>query len=126
MELKLTECSEEKIIEYALKRKEKHEKDNAYHYSYLTEARFRKVFQYMQSRRTKCTGKNYLISDIDGFISKFTMPEIENKETMEECLFHEAWCKCEWIYRILDKERKYYDVLKEYIGNKTIKELERI
>lgn len=100
--------------------------DNKYHYSYMTESRLRKVFQYMCDRKTKCSGTNYYISDTDGFISKFSHPEEEKQELMEEMLFHEVWCKCEWIYRIIDKEREFYESLKGCVGTRKIKEFENV
>lgn len=117
MELKLSNCSMERFISYAMNRKK---------CSYITEPRLRKVFSYMCDRKTKCTGPNYYISDIDGFISKFSQPEEEDKTLMEEILFHEVWCKCEWIYRIIDKEREFYESLKGYIGARKVKEFENI
>ena len=45
---------------------------------------------------------------------------------MEEMLFHEVWCKCEWIYRIIDKEREFYESLKGYIGTRKVKEFENV
>ena len=126
MKLKLTDCSKEKFIEYALERKRKGLNDNKYGYSYITKQRLEKVFDYMCKRKTTCEGNRYYISDVDGFISQFTESEVEKKEFMEECLFHEVWCKCEWIYRIIDKEREFYESLKGYIGIKTLKEMEII
>lgn len=50
----------------------------------MTESRLRKVFQYMCDRKTKCSGANYYISDTDGFISKFSQPEEEKQELMDD------------------------------------------
>lgn len=126
MELKLSNCSIDKFVNYAIERMNKHRMDNKYHYSYMTESRLRKVFQYMCDRKTKCSGTNYYISDTDGFISKFSQPEEEKQELMEEMLFHEVWCKCEWIYRIIDKEREFYESLEGYIGARKVKEFENV
>lgn len=126
MELKLSNCSIEKFVNYAIERMNRHRMDNKYHYSYMTESRLRKVFQYMCDRKTKCSGSNYYISDTDGFISKFSQPEEEKQELMEEMLFHEVWCKCEWIYRIIDKEREFYESLKGYVGARKVKEFENV
>lgn len=124
MELKLQDCSIDKFIQYAMARLNKHKNDNKYGYVYMTESRLRSVFDWMCKRKTKCSGNSYYISDCDGFISKFSQPEDEKIELMEECLFHEVWCKCEWIYRIIDREREFYESLKSYIGIKTVKEFE--
>lgn len=126
MELKLSNCSSQKFIEYAMERKRKNEFRHKYHYSYMTNARLQKVFQYMCDRNLKCKGRNYYVSDIEGFISKYSEPEPEEKEHMEEILFHEVWCKCEWIYRIIDKDRDFYESLKTYIGPKALKNFEAI
>ena len=126
MELKLSECSVEKFIEYAEERKRKYEKDNKYNYSYITKPRLQKVFEFMCERKTKCKGSNYHISDIDGFISEFSQPEKQDKTIMEECLFNEVWCKCEWIYRIIDYERNFYESLKGNIGSKNVKMFETV
>lgn len=126
MKLKLSDCSMQKFIGYAMERKERNIKDNQYDLSYMTEARLQKVFEYMCKRKTKCCGSNYYISDIDGFISSFSNPAEQDESLMEECLFHEVWCKCEWIYRIIDKEREYYDALKGYLGNRMVKMFETV
>lgn len=126
MELKLSNCSSEKFIQYALNRKGNGLLQHRYNYSYMTIPRFKKVFEYMCNRNLKCKGEHYYISDTEGFISKFNEPELEEKEHMEELLFHEVWCKCEWIYRIIDKERSFYKSLESYIGSKTLKEFESI
>ena len=68
MELKLSNCSIEKFVSYAIERMNKHRMDNKYHYSYMTESRLRKVFQYMCDRKTKCSGSNYYISDTEHFV----------------------------------------------------------
>ena len=119
MELRLADCSKEKFLQYALDRKNRHINNNRYGYSYMTEKRLAHVFDYMCKRKISCKGNRYYISDIDGFIGQFTKPGTESLELMEECLFHEVWCKCEWIYRIIDKEREFYDSLKGYIGVRT-------
>ena len=126
MELKLSECSIEDFMNYAVKRKNRWIADNKYNFSYITETRLRKIFEYMCNRKMKCSGANYYISDIEGFISKFTYPEAEDKDLMKEMLFHEVWCKCEWIYRIIDREREFYDALKGYIGTRKVKEFEKV
>lgn len=46
------------------------------------------------------------------------------QELMEEMLFHEVWCKCEWIYRIIDKEREFYESLKGYVGARKVTEMD--
>ena len=42
MELKLSNCSIDKFVNYAIERMNKHRMDNKYHYSYMTESRLRK------------------------------------------------------------------------------------
>lgn len=126
MELKLSDCSKEKFLEYAKERKLKGMSNNRYMYSYLTETRLAKVFDYLVKRNLKCSGRNYRVTEMNEFCSSFSQPEQENIEQMEECLFHEVWCKCEWIYRIIDKEREFYESLKGYIGAKTVKEMESV
>ena len=107
MELKLSNCSIEKFVSYAIERMNKHRMDNKYHYSYMTESRLRKVFQYMCDRKTKCSGSNYYISDTDGFISKFSQPEEEKQELMEEMLFHVVWCNVNGFIELLIKKENF-------------------
>lgn len=126
MELKLSDCSIEKFVNFATERTNRWRINNKYRLSYMTESRLRKVFQYMCDRKTKCSGPNYYISDTDGFICRFSCPEEEKIDLMEEMLFHEVWCRCEWIYRIIDKEREYYECLKGYIGARKVKEFKSI
>lgn len=58
MELKLSDCSLQDFMKYAMERKEKNAKENRYNLSYMTEARLQKVFEYMCKRKTKCCGSN--------------------------------------------------------------------
>ena len=126
MEVYLKELSKEEFVVYAIERKNKWMKDNKYNYSYLNKERFAYVFDWCSKRMLKCAGSHYSISDKDGWIGSFSQPDIEKKELMKECLFHEVWCKCEWIYRIINREREFYESLKGYIGAKTVKEMEVI
>lgn len=124
MELKLSDCSVQKFIAYALERKKRGMSNNRYNYSYMTENRLKAVFEYMCKRNTKCSGSKYCITDCDGFLGSFSEPSIQSEDLMEEVLFHEVWCKCEWIYRIIDKEREFYDALTGYIGKNMVRKFE--
>ena len=126
MKLKLSECSINKFLNYSIERKADTRSKNRYNLSYITPERLVKVFEYMSRKNLSCKGTNYYVSDEDGFRGQFTQPEKESKELMEEVLYHEVWCECEWIYRILDKEKEFYETLKSYIGSKAISEFASI
>ena len=118
MKLKLSECSINNFLNYSIERKAYTRSKNRYNLSYITPERLVKVFEYMSRKNLSCKGTN--------FRGQFTQPEKESKELMEEVLYHEVWCECEWIYRILDKEKEFYETLKSYIGSKAISEFASI
>lgn len=126
MELRLSDCSKEKFLEYAKERCQKGMNNNRYMYSYMTIPRLSHIFDYLTKRNLKCFGNRYTIMENGEWQGAFSQPETESLELMEECLFHEVWCKAEWIYRIIDKENEFYESLKGYIGNKAVKEMEAI
>lgn len=119
MKRKLTEDLKPDFMEYAIKRKAKYPFDM--NITHLTEEILSRTFDFFVRHRLAVhdNAKSYWykggkIQDECLGYSGYSINERDNMDTMIDNLFHEVWCKAEWLAR--GKDSFYVDVCKQCLG----------
>ena len=117
----LTEQEKQDFLDYAKQRINRcsHIKD----YNHLTENILSKTFDFMVSHKLTVQENGssyYIMSNSKEWLSLgylgYSIGTIDSQEEMQENLFHEVFCKAEWIAR--STRENYSDVCKAFIGRK--------
>ena len=105
-------------------------KENKKHWDtetrYITIPKLRIIYDYCREHNLKCEGNRCTITwKNNEWISAFTYPEKNvTKEDYIWNLFHEVWCKAEWIIRCSKTDKELgYESVKAEVGIKTIKKI---
>ena len=116
--IKLCESMKNDFLEYAIYRRD-HNK--YYSFKYLTKEILTKTFEYMLKHKLTVAenSKSWVCKNGKQEILcyGYSGPDIncrDDKEGMIENLFHEIWCKAEWIAR--SKIQSYTLIVKQDIG----------
>lgn len=114
----LTENMRSEFLEYAINRKNKN------NYNYLTESILNNTFTFFLDHKltVEANAKSYWYKNNKREIESFGYSGIDinfrdNIEGMKDNLYHEVFCKAEWIARSI-KETWYSETVKETIGSK--------
>jgi hypothetical protein len=116
----ISEHMKHDFLEYSRERKARNSKLD-YNYDYLTENILSNMFDYMVKHKLTVhdNAKSYIIrngkKDIFCYgYSGYSINERDNIAGMIENLYHETFCKAEWLARGI--KSFYIDIVKEYFG----------